>query len=64
MESILKKEFGHSAFEKPKNWGAKRGVEEDMKETISRLKLGKEVEKPIEIEIAKKKLLQLNSRVN
>jgi len=47
FERVLQSEFGHSAFDSPKDWGAVRGQAEDIEKTVSRLKLGSITSKPM-----------------
>jgi len=47
FESVLQNEFGHSAFDPPKNWGAIRGRVEVIEKTVSRLRLGSITSKPM-----------------
>lgn len=46
FEDLLKQEYFHSALEKPKDWGAKRGNNEAIETTIKNLKLGSIVKEP------------------
>jgi len=52
----LQNEYGHSAFDKPGDWGAKRGVDEEIDKSAKRLGLGKILNKPLTLQIVKKKL--------
>ncbi len=47
FERVLQSEFGHSAFDTPKCWGAIRGLAEDIEKTVSRLRLGSITSKPM-----------------
>jgi len=62
FESVLKNEFGHSAFETPTDWGASRGHKEDIEKTISRLKLGSMTSKPMTLSKAKETLSKINGK--
>jgi len=56
FENILKQEYGHSAFEEPRAWGAKRGVNEDISKSAKRLELGKILDEPLTLTMVKNKL--------
>lgn len=56
FEEFLKAEYGHSAFEKPSEWGATNGFKERIEDTAKRLSLGKVLNKPLTIEVVKKRL--------
>ena len=56
FESLLQKEFGHSAFEAPGKWGAKRGVQEQVEDTVKNLKLGSIISEPISLSSVQKSL--------
>jgi hypothetical protein len=56
FENLLKKEYGHSAFDKPGDWGAKRGVDEEIEKSAKRLRLGKILNQPLSLETVKNKL--------
>lgn len=49
FEHLLKTEFGHSAFDKPGDWGAKAGHAASIQTTISKFKLGREAKKPMSL---------------
>ncbi|ELB2039623.1 TPA: hypothetical protein NGR99_004596 [Vibrio parahaemolyticus] len=46
FEDLLKREYLHSALEKPKDWGAGRGKSEAIETTVKSLKLGSIVKEP------------------
>ncbi len=58
FEKVLKDQFNRSAFDKPGDWGARRGKrEEDLPALIRRLHLGKVLKgAPMSITAAKKRL--------
>ncbi len=56
FESLLIKEFGHSAFEEPGKWGAKRGVPGKIEDTVKNLKLGSIVTEPMSLASVQKSL--------
>lgn len=56
FENLLLKEFGHSAFEEPGKWGAKRGIQEKTEDTVNNLKLGSIVSKPMTLALVQKSL--------
>ena len=47
FEQLLKKEYRHSAFERPRDWGAKNGIQEKIENTVKRLRLGSLVKDPM-----------------
>jgi len=57
---LLKNEYGHSAFDKPGDWGAKRGVDEEIEKTAKRLGLGKILDQPLSLRAVKNKLSKTN----
>jgi len=61
FEKLLKSEFGRSAFDEPRQWGAQIGkLEEDLPAVIKRLKLGKVLAgKPMPFNEAKSRLEEL-----
>jgi hypothetical protein len=56
FESLLLKEFGHSAFENPGKWGAKRGIDDKIEVTVNKLKLGSIVSDPMSLSSVQKSL--------
>lgn len=56
FEDTLKRIYSHSAFDKPSDWGAKRGNAESIPVTAARLGLGKVLSPPMNISSVKKKL--------
>lgn len=56
FEQLLNQEYGHSAFEQPGDWGAKRGTQEQIEKTIKKLNLGKLVKEPMSLNQVKSKL--------
>lgn len=56
FESLLLKEFGHSAFEEPGKWGAKRGIQKKTEDIVKNLKLGSIVSKPMTLASVQKLL--------
>jgi hypothetical protein len=50
FEAMLMAEYGHSALQAPKDWGARRGTKESADSLIKRLKLGKISLQPMAIE--------------
>ena len=56
FESLLKTEYGHSAFNKPGDWGAKRGLDEEIEKSAKRLGLGKILDQPLTLQIVKNRL--------
>lgn len=56
FEILLIKEFGHSAFDEPRKWGAKRGVPEKIEDTVNNLKLGNIVTEPMSLASVQKSL--------
>lgn len=49
FEQLLKKEYGHSAFERPGDWEAKNGIQEKIENTVKRLSLGSIVKDPMSV---------------
>jgi len=49
FEQLLKSEYGHSAFERPGDWGAKNGIQEKIENTVKRLALGSLVKEPMSL---------------
>jgi hypothetical protein len=60
FESLLKIEHGNSAFDKPRDWGAKRGVDEEIGTSAKRLGLGKILDQPMTLQAVKKLLTGIN----
>lgn len=56
FENLLKSEYKHSAFDKPGDWGAKRGIEEGIEKTAHRLGLGKILDQPLTLQVVKNRL--------
>jgi len=56
FESLLEFEYGHSAFDQPRDWGATRGTDENITASASRLKLGKILPEPLSMVTVKNKL--------
>ena len=51
----LKKHLNHSAFDQPKEWGAKNSQRDFSEEEVAKFKLGKKTAPPIKYEEAKQK---------
>jgi hypothetical protein len=49
FETMLMAEYGHSALQMPKDWGARRGTKESTDSLIMRLKLGKNSLQPMAV---------------
>lgn len=60
FENLLMNEYGHSAFDKPGDWGAKRGVNETIEKSAKRLGLGKILDQPLSLQVVKNKLFSTN----
>ena len=60
FEALLKSEYGNSAFDKPGDWGAKRGKDEEIEKSAKRLGLGKILDQPLSLNIVKNKLVNTN----
>jgi hypothetical protein len=60
FESLLKIEHGNSAFDRPGDWGAKRGVDEEIETSAKRLGLGKILDRPMTLQAVKKLLTGIN----
>lgn len=56
FENLLQREYGNSAFDKPGDWGAKRGKDEEIEKSAKRLGLGKILEQPLSLKVVKNKL--------
>jgi len=57
FEALLQKEFGHSAFDVPGQWGAKRGASEKIEDTVKKLKLGSLVSDPMHLTAVQRSLV-------
>jgi hypothetical protein len=57
FESVLKKEFGHSAFDEPSKWGAGNGVIKDLDTVVGILNLGEPKEQPLALNKVKASLV-------
>jgi hypothetical protein len=60
FENLLKNEYGHSAFNKPGDWGAKKGVDEKIEDTAKRLGLGRILDQPLTLQVVKNRLSTTN----
>lgn len=56
FEYLLKNEHGHSAFDKPGDWGASTGSQENIESTVKRLSLGSLVKQPMQLKDVKSQL--------
>jgi len=56
FEALLEKEHGHSAFDKPRDWGAQIGIQESIENTLKRLNLGSLVKEPMQLKDVKSQL--------
>lgn len=56
FEELLNSEYGRSAFDKPSDWGAVPGSMETIEKTVTRLKLGTLVKKPLVLNEVKLRL--------
>jgi len=59
FENLLQQEHGHSAFDKPGDWGAKRGADEPIEKSAKRLKLGKILDEPLTLTVVKNNLVKI-----
>jgi hypothetical protein len=60
FEILLKHEYGHSAFDMPRDWGAKRGKDEDIEESAKRIGLGRILDQPMALKVVKNRLMSTN----
>jgi len=61
FEKLLGAEYGKSAFEKPGEWGAKNGADEDVAYSLERLGLNTRIRsKPMKVEDVERKLADTN----
>ena len=61
FEQLLGVEYGRSAFDKPGEWGAKKGLAEDIEISIARLGLNTRIRgKPMKVEDVESKLIATN----
>ena len=61
FEELLRGEYGKSAFDKPGEWGAKKGADEDIDNSIERLGLNTRIRsKPMKVEDVERKLADTN----
>lgn len=60
FENLLNNEYGHSAFDKPGEWGAKRGVDEEIIKTANRLGMGRILAQPLTLQAVKNRLSTTN----
>lgn len=60
FENLLKNEYGHSAFDKPGDWGAKRGLTETIEKSANRVGLGKILDQPLSLQVVKNRLSGTN----
>ena len=59
FEAMLMAEYGHSALQAPKDWGARRGTKESPDSLIKRLRLGKISPQPMAIEDVHRALTEI-----
>ena len=59
FESMLNIEYGKSAFDKPCEWGAENGMDEEIDSSAKRLGLGKILEEPLSLKVVKSRLSKI-----
>jgi len=59
FENLLMTEHGHSAFDKPSDWGAKRGIPELIEKSAKRLGLGKILDAPLTLSVVQNRLVKI-----